>query len=231
MSEERFKLSEKEQQKNQVIIEGFLNNDWNVMQTCYKEVFEMVLKLVKNNSGDMDDARTLMLDSFRVFRKQCEKPTFELTGKFSTYIYSVCYKLWLKQLQRRRRDALYYTTDVENSSSDDDEEDSDDRWGALISAHDNTEENLTITQLYNITLELINLIGKTCKEILLLYADDKSHRDIAQELNISEAASRKRIYDCKESLAGKIRKSIHLNELFSHPNIRQFIEKYLKNKK
>ncbi|MBK9460825.1 MAG: sigma-70 family RNA polymerase sigma factor [Chitinophagales bacterium] len=231
MSEERFQLSEKERQKNQTIITGFLNNDWNVMQACYKDVYEMVLKLVKNNSGDADDARTLMLDSFKVFRKQCERPDFELTGKFSTYIYSVCYKLWLKQLQRRRRDALYYISDVENNSSDDDDDDnSSDRWGALVSAYDTTEETLTITQLYQITLDLIISIGTMCKQVLLLYGDDKSHRDIAQELNISEAASRKRIYDCKESLAKKIQKSIHLNELLSHPNIRQFIEKYLKKK-
>lgn len=227
----RATLSVAEQERNTKIIQGFINNDWTVIQECHKAVFEMVHKLVKNNSGDMDDARDLVLDCFKVFRKQCDKPDFVLTVKFTTYIYSVAYKLWLKQLRHRRGDALSYTVDLGGgASSDEEENDSQERLANLVMVHDTTEEAMSIQQLYQIVMNLINGLGEICKKVLLLYADDKSHKEIATLLDINENTSRKRIFDCKESLANNIRKSQYFKELMSHPNIQQFLSKYLKNK-
>lgn len=215
---------------HQQIQQGFLNEDWDIMQACYEEVYGMIKRMVSNNSGTEDDARTLILDSFKIFRKKCENAEFELTGKFSTYIYGVCRKLWLKRLRDRKKDALSHLAFLDKKSSGDDDDDSNSRdtFSNIAPIEDDTEEKINTSQLYTLVLTLIRSLGGKCKQVILLYGAEKSHREIAKIMKISEGASRKRIHDCKGELAGTIKKSGYYEEMLDYPYIHKFLRKYIK---
>ena len=215
---------------NQQIQQGFLAEDWDIMQACYENVYGMITRMVEKNSGTEDDARTLILDSFKIFRKKCESPEFELIGKFSTYIYGVCRKLWLKKLRDRKKDALHHLAflDKKSSSDDDDNDNSRDAFSTIAPVEDNTEEKINTSQLYELVLTIIRSLGIKCKQVILLYGAEKSHKEIASVMQISEGASRKRIHDCKGELAGTIKKSGYYEEMIEYPYIHKFLRKYIK---
>ena len=228
MSRERT-LNPLEQAKNQEIIRAFLKNDWNVLQHCYEGVYGMIERLVTANGGTIDDARTLILDSFKIFRKQCEKLDFELTAKFSTYIYAVCRKLWLRKLRDRKQDAMSHLKVMLKRKRSEELEDGNDLSDFPEEATDeDVEQALQIQQLHKIVVGLIQSLSERCKNIMLLYGAGKTHREIAQTLKISEGASRKGIHDCKTALANRIKKSRYYRDLCDNRAVHAFIKKYVR---
>lgn len=229
MSRERT-LNPLEQAKNQKIIQAFLQNDWNVLQQCYEEVYGMIERLVTANGGTIDDARTLILDSFKIFRKQCEKNNFQLTAKFSTYTYAVCRKLWLRKLRDRKQDAMSHVkVMLQRKRSGEDEDSTNDLSQFPEQATDeDVEQALQIQQLHKIVVGMIQSLTERCKKIMLLYGAEKSHREIAKLLKISEGASRKGIHDCKTALANRIKQSVYYRELCDNRAIHAFIKKYVR---
>ena len=229
MSRERT-LNPLEQAKNRDIMRAFLENDWSILQECYEGVSGMIERLVTANGGTIDDARNLLLDSFKVFRKQCEKDDFQLTAKFSTYIYAVCRKLWLRKLRDRKQDAMNHLKVMIQRKSSDDEEGATNDLSQFPeeTTDEDVEQALQIQQLHKIVVAMIQSLTDRCKKIMLLYGAGKSHREIAKLLKISEGASRKGINDCKTALANRIKQSAYYQELCDNRAIHAFIKKYVR---
>ncbi len=222
-------LNQLEQAKNQNIIQAFLENDWNILHQCYEEVYGMIERMIVKNGGTIDDARTLILDSFKIFRKQCEKADFQLTAKFSTYIYAVCRKLWLRKLRDRKQDAMsHLKVMLQRKSNEEGEGSNNFSQFPEEATNEDVEQAMQIQQLHKIVVALIQALSERCKNILLLYGAGKSHKEIAQRLKISEGASRKGIHDCKTALANRIKKSPSYQDLCDNRAIHTFIKKYVR---
>lgn len=58
----------------------------------------MVSHLIVSNSGDEDDAKDIFQESILILYDKVKKGDFVLSSKLKTFIYSVCRRLWLKQL-------------------------------------------------------------------------------------------------------------------------------------
>lgn len=91
---------------DQQFLQGLREGDSDVLSALYKRHYNIVLKLVVNNSGSSDEAADIYQESIIVLYENAEKPGFELKCQLQTYIYSVAKRLWLKQLKRKGRTYL-----------------------------------------------------------------------------------------------------------------------------
>ncbi len=81
-------------------IHGLRIGNNEVLTALYKKYYNLVLKLVVNNSGTSDAAQDIYQETIIVLFENVKKPQFELNCQLQTYIYSVAKRLWLKQLKK-----------------------------------------------------------------------------------------------------------------------------------
>jgi len=81
-------------------IHGLRIGNSEVLTALYKKYYNLVLKLVVNNSGSSDAAQDIYQETIIVLFENVQKPQFELNCQLQTYIYSVAKRLWLKQLKK-----------------------------------------------------------------------------------------------------------------------------------
>jgi len=87
----------------QKLLEGLALNDRKVIETIYKQHYNMVQSLILNNNGSPDDARDIFQEAMIVLYEKVRPGTFELNCQLKTYLYSVCRRLWLKRLSQLQR--------------------------------------------------------------------------------------------------------------------------------
>lgn len=85
------------------LLQGLAKNDRLVVETIYKQHYQMIQSLIINNNGTADDARDIFQEAMIVLYEKSRTPGFELNCQLKTYLYSVCRRLWLKKLQQRQK--------------------------------------------------------------------------------------------------------------------------------
>lgn len=74
-----------------------------MLNHLYKLHFPMILQLILNNSGNLDDAKDIYQETIIVLHDKIKRGDFELNSKLKTFIYSVSRRLWLKKLGQKSR--------------------------------------------------------------------------------------------------------------------------------
>jgi RNA polymerase sigma factor (sigma-70 family) len=97
----RFHLTDDE------LIAGLATGSELALTQLYKRYFPMILHFVQNNSGTEDDAKDIYQEALVTVYEKLSAGTLELTAQLKTYLYSVCRRLWLKQLTLRSRNGTF----------------------------------------------------------------------------------------------------------------------------
>src|SRR5579872_304570 len=82
-------------------IDGLRTNNEAALKALYKKYYNIVLKIVVNNSGSSEAAPDVYQDTIIVLYENARKPGFQLSCQLQTFIYSVAKRLWLKQLRSK----------------------------------------------------------------------------------------------------------------------------------
>ncbi|GAA4445978.1 hypothetical protein GCM10023189_00610 [Nibrella saemangeumensis] len=80
----------------------------------------MVLHLVLSNNGSEDDAKDIYQEALVVVYEKVTVGSLELNCQLKTYLYSICRRLWLKQLALRSRDNRNLVDTEDSVSVDED---------------------------------------------------------------------------------------------------------------
>lgn len=159
------------------VLEKIKKGDERVIDFLYKKHYKMMVNLIIKNNGSEDEAKDVYQDALIVFWQKTASGSLVLSSKISTYLYSVCYNLWLKELERKGRH--------KHEEHD----------GAEIMDFDRQER----IDLMN---KCIQDMGETCRNILMLYYfDELSMSDIAEKMGFANADTAKtKKYKCKQEL-------------------------------
>ncbi len=159
------------------ILDRIQRGDEKVLEYLYKKYFKMMSNIVMKNNGTEDEAKDIFQDALIVFWQKVTSDSFVLTSRVSTFLYSVCNNLWLKELNRKSR----FSTE-ENERAEVIDYDRQERIDAI---------NLCLSKL-----------GDTCKSLLsYYYFDELSMVDIAEKMGFANADSVKsKKYKCKQEL-------------------------------
>lgn len=83
------------------LLEGLRSGDNSVISYIYKTCYPSVSHLIIGNKGTEDEAKDIFQEAVMVLYDKVTHENFELSSKLSTFLYAVCRRLWLKQLNKR----------------------------------------------------------------------------------------------------------------------------------
>ena len=164
------------------LFERIRKGDEKALEFIYRKYYRMMTKLVLNNNGTEDEARDVYQEALIVFWQKVRSNEFVLTSKMSTFIYSICHNLWLKELKRKSRlsneeKELAEPIDFEKAERE------------------------------KIIAECLNEMGESCRKVLMYYYfDDMSMQEIADKLGFANSDTAKtKKYKCKEKFDELVR--------------------------
>ena len=173
------------------------SGDREVLIELYKSHEQMVIKHVINHSGDRDDAQDLLQEALVVLWQNARKSDFELTVKPSTYLMAVVKNLWLKQLARKKR--------VKDETH-------------IKSYNHATEMNAESKMDYSLVKKSLDLLGDTCRNILLMfYFDGFDMKTIAEANNFANPdVAKAKKHQCMKQLEVIIKKDYKPSDFYHH---------------
>jgi RNA polymerase sigma factor (sigma-70 family) len=158
----------------------------------------MVRELVVRNHGKAEDAKDVFQEALVVIFRKTHEEEFKLESSFTNYLYTISRFIWLKVLKRKR---IFHRkiTDLIKPIEMESEE--------ILDIEVSLERK--VIQYY------FEKLGKDCKEILTMFYNEMSFREIAQKLGkASEEYVRKRKHACKEHLIRMIKSDPEMKDFF-----------------
>lgn len=155
----------------------------DALKQVYRQHYQMVVHLVMNNGGSLQEAKDVYQETLIVFYEKVKEESFELNCRIKTFIYSVSRRLWLKQLQRKNR----FTTVL----SDTDEY-------IELSAEDAGQRE----EQYHAMHTALEALGEPCRSILKdFYLRHQSMEEITEKFGYTNADNAKnQKYKCLKRL-------------------------------
>lgn len=178
------------------IITAFLDDKGSVLDSLYRDTYPLVFRLIVNNGGNENDVKDIIQESFLIVLTKIRENNFILSCEFSTYIYSICKNLWLKNLRNKKKldqknVDLSQLADVDFSL--------------------NFEKESSLNSQYFLYHKHFQSLSPICKEILKMFFEKKSFEEIAKVLNlINYDFARKKKYKCKKVLIDRIKRDPNL---------------------
>ena len=163
--------------KDQEVIEKIQKGDERALDYLYTKNYKMMVNLILKNSGTETEAKDVFQDALVVFWQKIIRGELVLTSKISTYLYSVCWNLWRKELDRKKR--------LSNEEKD----------GSEKMEHDRQEQ-------IRIIRECVDSLGETCRKVLAYYYfDGFAMKEIAEKMGFANSDTAKtKKYKCKKEL-------------------------------
>lgn len=168
----------------------------------YDKYFNMISNFIRTNTGNNEDAEDLFQETIVVFIDLVRKDRFRGDSSIKTFLYAISKNLWLNELKKRNRAVFRETEYYENSEKE---------TKAI-------QSGLSENEVRRQVLSFLDKLGGNCKKILILfYYEEKSMRDIFQEMNYeSEQVARNMKYKCMKKLHELLDHNSHIKQSFKN---------------
>ena len=177
-------------------LEGIASGDRDILQRVHANYFERISSFIKSNSGSEEDAKDIFQDAIlSIYVKTVKEDLHDLQCSFYTYLFAVCRNLWLKKLRKLGRE----TTSIAPESEDVDSAD-------ILAGIEEKER-------WDLYREKLNALGNECREILRMFFEKISFREIAGQTNTTEAYAKKKKYLCQKKLIELIKADRRYSEI------------------
>jgi RNA polymerase sigma factor (sigma-70 family) len=159
-------------------------NDDAAFRTVYKQCLPMVVKHIRQNNGNTEDAEDLFQEALIILIQKLQEPEFELSSKLSSYLFSIVKNKWLYKLRGKK-------TWVEGDE-------------VMEGLADDGQEEIQMKQEKDIKLdhlaEALKELKEDCRRILLdFYYYKKALIEIAKEMAYTEKFIRVKKSRCMDS--------------------------------
>lgn len=156
------------------------------IRSLYREHFERLSWLVKNNTGSQQDAEDIFQEVLLNFIALVRDNKFRGESSVKTFLYSMTKHTWLNELKKRGRTELREL----NYEKERDQQEPD--VSHVIAEREVKEQ----------VMKLVDKLGETCKKILVMfYFENRSMREILGNLEYeNEQVVRNKKYKCLKQL-------------------------------
>lgn len=180
---------------SQLVLESLVNSNRVVINKIYQECYPSVRYMVTSNSGNIDDAQDIFHDAIALVIEKAREKSLELTSSLKTYLYSVSFNLWQKQLKRKSKEtALPDHLDLSEESDH--------------------EQKVFNDQLYEIFQHNFDQLNPEYQKILKMYLSKYPMKKITREMGYAnEKYAKVKKYMCKEHLKNNIHNDPKFKEL------------------
>ncbi|MFC7525001.1 RNA polymerase sigma factor [Parapedobacter sp. GCM10030251] len=166
-------------------VNGIARGDTAVLESLYHDYFPMVLNMILQNKGTEEEAKDVFQEAVIVLYDKIKQGDFELSSKLKTYIYSVCRRLWLKQLGNQER----AFQDVSN-------------YGEVIPVEDDLAKHREMELQLSLMEQALEKLGEPCRTIIHdFYIGNLSMQAICEKFGYTSADNAKnQKYKCLQRL-------------------------------
>lgn len=186
------------------ILEGLKERDTKVLDYIYENFYHKIKVFILKNSGSEEDAEDIYQDALLVVYQKALRNNLTLSCSFSTYLYSVCRLLWLKQLEISK---LQKTITEET--------------GVFIELDPGIVEIFESNERYKLYQDHFLKLSFSCQKVLELFLAGIPLKEIANILGFkSEQYAKKRKHQCKEKLIGSIKSDPEFKYFNNHVDIK-----------
>ncbi|MEM9847856.1 MAG: sigma-70 family RNA polymerase sigma factor [Bacteroidota bacterium] len=180
---------------NAQYIKGIAENDFAVLENIYAHSLPEVVKYVKKNSGNIEDAKDVFQEGILVIFKKVNTSNLTLTTSFHIFLFSVCKRIWLKKLRKKGQKEVTFNDFLE------------------FDVEDDIEAQFLKTQKWHLFNQKFQELAEECQRVLKLWFNRKSTKEIASAMNYTEEYAKRKKYKCKNTLAAKVKNDPAYNDL------------------
>jgi RNA polymerase sigma factor (sigma-70 family) len=179
------------------ILKGILEEDTRILTWIYQTSFKSILKFIKDQYGDEEDAEDVFQDAMMVIFKKVQNDELVLSSSFSTYLFSVAKYIWYNEIRRK------ITKGTVRKEVDEYEDIYDD----IADIHIKVERDKLVRKHFE-------TLPSYCKKLLTFVFQEFSISEITKEMNYSsEQHTKNRRLKCKTILYNKIKNDPKFKEL------------------
>lgn len=173
------------------ILAGIRNGNKQVLQYVYSECFNSIRHLVCFNRGTLDEARDVFQDALVIICERSMDEEFTLVCSFRTFLYAIARNIWFRRLSEKVH-CMHHEMEIPDTR--------------YMPSDDSIEYKATVQEermiLYQHHFEKLT---ESCKAIIQMMLEKASTKRIMQIMKFSSIAyTRKRKYQCKQSLINRI---------------------------
>lgn len=167
------------------ILQGIKASDDDALKALYKFCYPVIRGMILKNSGTEEDIDDILQDGIIVFYEKVKSDNFKITCSITTFIYSVCRNLWLKNLKKKSRNITFTKTHE-----------------GIDFNEDSADEENTLNEKQKVLLEALKELGDPCKSILTqFYYEQFSMEMIAEKFGYTNSDTAKtQKYKCLKRL-------------------------------
>ena len=168
--------------KNQKLLKGIVENDFEVLEAIYRECLPRVRQYVLRNNGSVADAKDVFQEGVVVIFKKVTKDELVLTTDFENFLFLVCKRIWLKKLKKNERLEVTLAPEKE------------------LGYEVDYEADLLQTRKWKLFNQKFTLLTDECQRVLKMLFAGQSSKAIANEMGYTEEYAKRKKYRCKKSL-------------------------------
>jgi len=178
------------------IFNGIIEGDEKVLKAFYKKNFTIIKSFVMRNSGTENDAEDVFQDGLIVLYQMLKESSLRITCSIHTYFYSICKNTWLSRLRKIKKVSCCGKINE-----------------LLLEAEETIVETIEQKEREQLYRKHFAKLNCKCKNILTLFFEGKSLKEIGKLTDYSEGYARKKKFECKKELMGMIEKDPIFSEL------------------
>jgi len=161
--------------REQELLKGLAAHDRSAAETIYQENYGMIKSLIINNNGSPDEVQDIFQEAMLVLYEKVRSGEFELHCQIKTFLYSVCKRLWLKQLQKK----YPYSPDISTVEE-------------TVPVEEEMENHQEIEQEFRMMEKAISSLGEPCRTLIeAFYLRRKTMQEISAEFGYTNADNAK----------------------------------------
>lgn len=155
------------------LLTGIQQGQNGALAFLYKSHYKMILHFVLNNNGSEDEAKELYQEAIIFFYEKVKSKTLLLQCKISTYLYSVCRRMWLKKLAFKS----HYSGSIED-------------FEAFIQIEERADDFVETD--YKAMEASLALLGEPCRTVIVsYYVERQSMQQIGEKMGYANAETAK----------------------------------------
>ncbi len=184
---------------NQCIMQGIAQGDTAIIESFYRHNLCYVRNYILQNGGVTADVEDIFQEALVLLYHKLQRETLVIDVSIHTYFIAICKNKWRNQLRKQRK--LYYTAlPIENPDT---------TTTLFTETKELQEEQQRLYQKHVMTL------GEDQKNVLHLFLEGNSMKEIAKIIGYSEGYARKKKYEIKEYLRQLIQQDPMYKECIS----------------
>jgi RNA polymerase sigma factor (sigma-70 family) len=183
---------------DQAILEGIRLRDSDTLSAVYRQFRPRITALIGSLNGSEQEAKDIFQEAIVVVFINVQKPGFQLTSSFYTYLHAVSHNLWLKKFREKKR---------HNGVSLDAPE--------VLKLGIDPSGDLEHAERGLFIMEKFRALGDGCRELLqMAVIEEKSPAEIVERLGFGSLAYYyKRKSMCKDKLTELTRRDVRFGSI------------------